>query len=211
MDSSNRSIEGGTDQPSGHSVPRFTVPRLGSRLDAVLIAADTIFAIEFKVGESRYLRDHLNQVWDYALDLKNFHRGSHNASIVPILVATEATQSDERLPQPFKDDVYPPCRCNGDGLRNLIDLRLADQRASALSGAEWSRSRYEPTPSIIEAAQALYSQHSVDSIARRDAGARNLAVTSGRVEALIDESQANGQKSIIFVTGVPAPGRHSSD
>jgi hypothetical protein len=185
----------------------FSVPRIGSRLDAVLISGDTIFAIEFKVGESRYLRDHLNQVWDYALDLKNFHKGSHQAPIVPILVATEAEWSDKDLPVPHPDLVYPPSRCNGEGLGELIKRRLLGVSTSTIDAAEWSRSRYQPTPTIIQAAQALYSQHSVEEISRHDAGAQNLAVTSQRVETLIEQARTNNQKVIIFVTGVPGAGK----
>ena len=63
------------------------------------------------------------------------------------------------------------------------------------------------TPTIIQAAQALYSQHSVDAIARNDAGARNLARTSRSIEQLIDDARANGRKAIAFVTGVPGAGK----
>ena len=94
----------------------FVVPRIGSRLDAVLISGPAIFAIEFKVGESIYRRTDINQVWDYALDLKNFHKGSHEAPIVPILVATEAPSSDTVLPVPHADGVYPHTRCSATGL-----------------------------------------------------------------------------------------------
>lgn len=59
----------------------FVVPRIGSRIDAVLIAGPAIFVIEFKVGEREIKREDLNQVWDYALDLKNFHKASHRAPI----------------------------------------------------------------------------------------------------------------------------------
>jgi hypothetical protein len=98
----------------------FVVPRIGSRLDVVLISGPAIFAIEFKVGESDYRRVDINQVWDYALDLKNFHKSSHDAPIIPMLVATEAPSSDMALPIPHADGVYPPTRCNPEGLAHLI-------------------------------------------------------------------------------------------
>ena len=63
---------------------------MGKRIDVVLIINNVIFILEFKVGEKEYLHTAIEQVWDYALDLKNFHQPSHNAVIVPILVATEA-------------------------------------------------------------------------------------------------------------------------
>ena len=144
----------------------FVVPRIGSRLDAALISGAAIFAIEFKVGESEYRRADLNQVWDYALDLKNFHKGSHEAPIVPILVATEAPSSDTALSVPHADGVYPPARCNAEGLARLIKEGLTHAGGPSLDALAWDESPYQPTPTIIQAAQALYSQHSVEAIAR---------------------------------------------
>jgi hypothetical protein len=84
---------------------------------------------------------------------------------------------------------------------------LNSAKGAALHPAGWEASPYQPTPTIIEAAQALYSQHSVDSIARHDAGARNLRVTSQRIEELIDDARKNQRKIIVFVTGVPGAGK----
>ena len=127
--------------------------------------------------------------------------------IVPILVATGATWSDTALLVPHADGVYPPCRCNADGLAHLITEGLAHVTGRSHDGTAWDASPYQPTPTIIEAAQALYSQHSVEAIARHDAGARNLRVTSQRVETLIDEARQRGHKIIVFVTGVPGAGK----
>jgi Uncharacterized conserved protein (DUF2075) len=185
----------------------FNVPRIGSRIDAVLISGPAIFVIEFKVGETTFKRDDLNQVWDYALDLKNFHKASHHAPIIPILVATHAHSSDPDLPKPHADNVLYPARCNSVGLQRIIRVTLAKVSGDTLDAQAWSDAPYQPTPTIIEAAQTLYSQHSVDSIARHDAGARNLKITSRRVEELVDEARTNLRKTIIFVTGVPGAGK----
>lgn len=185
----------------------FNVPRIGTRLDTVVISGPAIFPIEFKVGELEYLRGDLNQVWDYGLDLKNFHRASHNAPIYPILVATEANLSDSDFSPPHPDGVFPPAKCNSEGLRNLIEKALINARGDFLNPKEWGDSPYQPTPTIVQAAQALYSKHSVEAIARSDAGARNLTQTSNRVEALIDQARNGQEKLIIFVTGVPGAGK----
>ena len=185
----------------------FNVPRIGSRIDAVLISGPTIFAIEFKVGETHFKRDNINQVWDYALDLKNFHKASHNASIIPMLVATNAPQSETALPAPHDDQVFPPVRCNSEGLRYLIQAGLERAVGHKLDARQWGASPYQPTPTIIEAAQTLYAQHSVDAIARHDAGARNLKVTSQRIEKLVEEARQQKHKIIVFVTGVPGAGK----
>jgi hypothetical protein len=185
----------------------FVVPRLGSRIDAVVVAGPLLFVIEFKVGADRFARDDVNQVWDYALDLKNFHKASHQVPIVPILVATDAHRSDRRLGEPYADRVYTPAHCNADGLTYLIDLGLASVEGPPIDATAWSRAPYLPTPTIIEAAQALYSRHSVDDIARHDAGAKNLRLTSQRVDDLIEEARRTTSKTIVFVTGVPGAGK----
>lgn len=185
----------------------FVVPRLGSRIDAVLVAGPILFVIEFKVGADNFARADFNQVWDYALDLKNFHKASHDAAIVPILVATDATRSDDALGDPYTDRVYRPAQCNAAGLAHLISIGLGTVEGASLDAQAWSSAPYLPTPTIIEAAQALYSQHSVEDIARHDAGAKNLRLTSQRVEELIEEARRTKSKTIIFVTGVPGAGK----
>ena len=185
----------------------FIVPRIGSRIDAVFISGPVLFVIEFKVGAEIFSLDDLNQVWDYALDLKNFHRESHTAPIVPILVATRASRSDVALSEPSSDGVYRPIACNAHGLSDLLRQGLQMVQGAPIDAVAWSRSPYQPTPTIIEAARALYSRHSVEDISRHDAGARNLTVTSQRIDELIDEARDTRTKTIVFVTGVPGAGK----
>ncbi len=71
----------------------------------------------------------------------------------------------------------------------------------------WENGRYCPTPTIIEAAMALYNGHSVSEISRSDASAINLSQTSDAISKIIRLSKENSQKSICFVTGVPGAGK----
>lgn len=185
----------------------FDVPRLGSRIDAALISAAAIFPIEFKCGATEYRRADYNQAWDYGLDLKNFHKASHAAPIFPLLLATKAGPGDQTWAPSHADGVRPPRRCNAGELRRAIDQGLAQAQGESLDGVAWGVAQYEPSPTIIEAAQALYSRHSVKAISRSDAGARNLRVTSRSVEDVIDRARAAREKAIVFVTGVPGSGK----
>ncbi len=187
----------------------FTVPRMGRRIDVVLIIGPVVFVIEFKVGESDFTRAALEQVWDYALDLKNFHAASHDAALVPILVATEAQNIPTHTALvAAPDQVYVPLLVPPTRLRTTIDLCRGEIPANTpLHVQAWLNASYRPSPTIVEAARALYAQHSVEAIARYDAGAQNLAITSRRVEALIDEARSHRRKSICFVTGVPGAGK----
>ena len=139
----------------------FDVPRIGSRIDAVVLSGGCIFVLEFKVGESSFHRAAINQVWDYALDLKNFHLESHRAPIIPVLICTLAKQGHRSLSKPFSDGVYEPITTNPEGLPLLIKEAPSSIEAPTIDPQAWVRSPYQPTPTIIEAAQSLYSRHSV--------------------------------------------------
>jgi Schlafen group 3, DNA/RNA helicase domain len=185
----------------------FNIPRMGRRIDVVLVIGPVIFAIEFKVGEKTFDRSAIDQVWDYGLDLKNFHEASHHASIVPILIATEATECPPVELQADPDNLHRPLVVDPQSFRGVLESALAKVCGALVDADTWSRASYHPTPTIVEAARALYAQHSVEAIARFDAGAQNLHVTSRRIEELVDEAQAKGRKRICFVTGVPGAGK----
>lgn len=186
----------------------FSIPRMGRRIDVVLLIGDVVFAIEFKVGAAHVDRYAEEQVWDYALDLKNFHEASHAHVIVPIAVATEAKVSCA-LPVFVSDGdgVCRPVAVAPAQLRQIVEAALTRFRRGEIDAKQWAASSYRPTPTIIEAARALYAQHSVEDIARYDAGAENLRLTSTRIEEIVAEAKAKRRKAICFVTGVPGAGK----
>ena len=185
----------------------FNIPRIGRRIDAVILIGPVVFAVEFKVGEESFDRAAIDQVWDYALDLKNFHEASHAVSIVPILVATCASPTPPIRLNPDEDRVYKPVKVHSDGFRDALDHAVRMIAGEAIDPKAWELASYKPTPTIVEAARALYACHSVESIARHDAGVENLRVTSRRIEELVDEAKENRRKIICFVTGVPGAGK----
>jgi hypothetical protein len=185
----------------------FDVPRLGSRIDAVLVSGSAIFAIEFKCGERQFRLADYNQAWDYALDLKNFHAASHEAPVFPILVATQAEGADNAWQPAYPDRVRPPYRCGARHLRRALEDGLRQSTGPQLDGEAWGSAPYQPTPTIIEAARVLYARHSVEAISRHDAGAKNLRLTSVGIEEIIERARGNREKAIIFVTGVPGAGK----
>ncbi|TPW25843.1 DUF2075 domain-containing protein, partial [Pararhizobium mangrovi] len=171
-----------------------------------------MFALEYKVGEAIHTRSSQDQVLDYALDLKNFHEGSHHCPIVPITVCTEAPRVTNTL-EWASDGVAVPMQSNGSDLNYLIAQAIEGARnlhgfsAEACPQEEWAQSSYKPTPTIVEAARALYQGHSVQEISRSDAGAKNLSVTAECILQIIAKSRREGRKSICFVTGVPGAGK----
>jgi hypothetical protein len=145
---------------------------MGKRADVVLILHNIVFVLEFKIGASEHTRSAFDQVEDYALDLKNFHEGSHTVPVVPVLVSTDA-ESPGNPDICFAGDlVASPIATNAAGLGALISDIGAAQVFPSLDSDQWMAKGYKPTPTIIEAAQVLYRTHSVTDISRSDAGAK---------------------------------------
>lgn len=185
----------------------FNIPRMGSRVDAVLLIGPVVFVVEFKVGEAAFNRADAEQVWDYALDLKNFHEASHQVSLVPILIATEARESVAAKLTKDADGVYHPILVHAGAFRATIESVMAVVSGAALDQSHWAKGAYKPTPTIVEAARALYAHHGVEAIKAFDAGKKNLGETSRRIEELIDEARTKCRKIICFLTGVPGAGK----
>lgn len=191
----------------GEVLLEFVVPRLGKRIDGVLLLRGVVFVLEFKTGATDFHRADIDQAWDYALDLKNFHATSHHRVIWPVLVITGAKGRLQRGELRSTDRVADPTLVSADRLGEFLQQVLGVAAEDARHDAAWQSGRYRPTPTIIEAATSLYRGHSVKEIARHDAGAKNLARTSEKVASLIRHARDVSCKSICFVTGVPGAGK----
>ena len=214
----------------------YAIPRMGKRVDVVIIHSGVVFVLEFKVGEKKHTQHALVQALDYALDLKNFHEKSHNVPIVPMVIATESASVEMALGN-YADKVCFPVKANKSNVAACI-LSISDNQhtlcttqndssihlghighiesleqidpidpINPVDPVAWCNSIYKPTPTIIEAAQALYKGHSVKEISRSDSGAINLEKTSAAVSEIIEHSKKHSRKSICFITGVPGAGK----
>ena len=105
------------------------------------------------------------------------------------------------------DGLYSPLCANEESLVPLIDRVVSEVDAPVFDANEWADSVYKPTPTIVEAAQALYRGHNVSEITRSDSGAENLSKTAKAIDRVIAEAKARNTKSICFITGVPGSGK----
>ena len=187
----------------------YDIPRLGKRIDVVLLLRGIIFCLEFKVGQKDALQSDVEQVMDYALDLKNFHRFSHDRIIVPVLIPTKHETSSRLFTASVYDDsIYNPLITGEAGLHEIIFEVLSHENANQPGTIkDWIISPYTPTPTIIEAARSLYENHSVEDITRHDADKVTTDATIAYILAVINRSKKKGEKSICFVTGVPGAGK----
>lgn len=190
---------------SGELLFEYSIPRMGKRVDNVVLYRNIVYLLEFKCGDREYRSTTYDQVLDYALDLRNFQKESHDKLLVPIMISTHAPAVEDPIEN--IDRIIKPLRCNAENIGSTI-LRVAAQfDEPAFDYGRWVNSEYLPTPTIVEAAQALYRGHNVADITRSDAGAENLTVTTNEINAIIEHSKAAHRKSICFVTGVPGAGK----
>jgi hypothetical protein len=194
------------NSPEEHVFFEFQIPRIGRRADVILLIQGTVFVLEYKVGSDSYDRTSINQVTDYALDLKNFHKASHDLAIVPVLVVTGALETQAQLTR-APDGVFNVVLATPTNLADLLLRALHQIPFARVDASEWATSPYQPTPTIVEAAQALYSNHSVRDISRSDADAVNLTETTEAVTEIIERTHRESGKSICFITGVPGAGK----
>lgn len=189
----------------GRIIFEYIIPRMGKRVDVVLLYKNIVFLLEFKCGDNEYRSSTYDQVYDYALDLRNFQKESHNKLLVPIMICTKAPAIPCNVTE--KDRIVEPICCNSDNIASAISTVSSNYNEPSFDYVNWENSEYLPTPTIVEAAQALYRGHNVHDITRSDAGAENLTVTTDEINRIIEYSKDKNRKSICFVTGVPGAGK----
>lgn len=193
------------DFTEGRILFEYIIPRMGKRVDVVLLHKNIVFLLEFKCGDNEYRSSAYDQVYDYALDLRNFQKESHDKLLVPIMVSTAAPEVKNNIVE--NERIIEPLRCNATNLATAIHCIAAEFHEAPFDYLSWENSEYLPTPTIIEAAQALYKGHNVYDITRNDAGAENLTATTDEINKIIEHSKQHHKKSICFITGVPGAGK----
>ncbi|MDR2867263.1 MAG: DUF2075 domain-containing protein [Acholeplasmatales bacterium] len=193
------------DFPQADIIFEYTIPRMGKRVDNIILIAGYCLVLEFKVQQNKYLPSDRDQVEDYALDLRHFHQESSQINLIPILLATEAPS--EECSVDIIDHVASPLVCHRQNLATTIHRVVTDHSLKNIEAEKWLNSFYLPTPTIIEAAMALYHHHRVEDITRNEAGKHNIGLTSASIKNIIKDTQQHHEKAIIFVTGVPGSGK----
>ncbi|QQR43550.1 DUF2075 domain-containing protein [Myxococcus xanthus] len=185
----------------------YELLRLEKRVDAVVLTDHAILVLEFKTGAPS--RATLAEAEDYALDLHDFHAGSRNHPILPVLVAGDSgfvppAQSPLRW-----NGVLPAVACGHSGLGALLRWvqSVAPVALAPLDGAAWLAAPYRPVPTIVEAATMLYARNGVAEIATARADTTNLNRTAHAIARNVAAAQEAGDKRVVFVTGIPGAGK----
>jgi hypothetical protein len=187
----------------------YNIPRMGHRVDAIILIDGIVFILEYKTGGQTFNQSARNQVWDYALDLKNFHADSKDRIFVPIVVVPGAPDNHCSIElRSSTDKVYEPLFTNtrqlGVVIQNILDQFGQVSGRSPQTDDAWANSGYEPTPTIIEAAIALYEKHNVADITKSGG---DIEKTSEVLSQIIEHCRSEHRKAICFITGVPGAGK----
>ena len=190
------------DQIIGHwsLLFEYEIPRRGKRPDVVLLGNGVACVLEMKIGANKFSRSDCLQVEDYVKDLRDFHEESRSIDVIPILCASEALSKSVDL---SSDEVQKVSKWSLGDVLTSISISYKDR--ILIDADEWERSRYKPTPGIIEAALEVYSGHDVREISYADAD--NLTETVAEIRRLIRLAQENSERIVCFVTGVPGSGK----
>ena len=181
--------------------------RLGKRLDAVVLTPAAIGVVEFKIGATAYNGQDRIQVERYAQSLRDFHYVSQQRMILPILCAERAPSSPTDVS--MFDGVADLVLTNGAQLGSALALldTLNAKGGEVLDGLTFDHSPYRPTPTIVEAAQALYAGHQIADIGRGDAADAELQAAADTLQSIVRDAEAGRRKVICFVTGAPGAGK----
>ena len=186
----------------------YNIPRMGRRVDVIAVIDGIVFVLEFKTAERKFSPEHVVQVWDYALDLKNFQEGSAYRILIPILVVPKEKDSRCQLNlDHYEDLVYKPLQVNQKKLTGVIEYILNSVSYKILpkqSDDQWAKSGYSPTPTIIEAAIALYEKNTVEDITKHGG---DIDKASEVLRKIVDFCREKNKKAICFITGVPGAGK----
>lgn len=186
----------------------YKIPRRAKRIDVVLLSKNLIFVLEVKNHQDSFNSADTAQLEDYCLDLRDFHFESKDRIIIPILLCTNAPTIQNEISK-SDDFVQKTLFANANNLSEIIQstANLFADKTDNINLPDWNNSKYSPTPTIIEAAQILYSGQNVSEISRSHAGAENLTSTTNAVIDAIRKAQKTKSKIICFITGVPGAGK----
>ncbi len=186
----------------------YKIPRRAKRIDVVLLSKNLIFVLEVKNHQDSFNSADIAQLEDYCLDLRDFHFESKDRIIIPILLCTNAPSIQNEILK-SDDFVQKTLFSNANNLSEIIQstIKLFADKTDNINLPDWNSSKYSPTPTIIEAAQILYSGQNVSEISRSHAGAENLTNTTTAVIDAIKQAQTTKSKIICFITGVPGAGK----
>lgn len=169
----------------------------GRRPDVLLISNEQVIILEFKM-KKEFLPEDIDQVAAYARDIREYHCESRDKSVTPVLVLTKT--SDEE-PTELTNGVIT---VSVDYLPELVDQEALDT-VTACDLNMWMDSKYEPLPTIVDAAKMFMKHEELPNIRRVNSTGIPDAIRF--LKELTVEAKEEQKHILALVTGVPGAGK----
>ena len=170
----------------------------GRRPDVLLVSNEAVIILEFKRKPVVYVED-LDQAADYGRDIREYHFESRDKTVVPMLVLTRA----DNISYIDKDVRI----CSWDQL--MENLNAAISSIGSITSCDidkWIDSKYEPLPTMVEAARRFWNGEELPNIKQVHAGT-NLDEAIACLKSVTEEAESNRKNVLALVTGVPGAGK----
>lgn len=167
----------------------------GRRPDVILLSSEDVVILEFKM-KNVIKQEDIDQVKAYARDLNEYHYESRDKKVIPLLVLTRTTNLDKKI-----DNV----QCVSDDMLQKVLDSIYSSEINVCDIKEWTSSKYEPLPTIVEAARRIMDDEELPNIRRVNSTC--IPQTLENLKYLTLYAKNNKKHVIAFVTGVPGAGK----
>jgi len=174
----------------------YELPRERGRRPDLIILGTSIFVLEFK-DYAKILQAHVDQVSAYARDLKHYHAGSQESTVLPILVLARAKDLKTR-----DDDVII---VSPDGIKDVFSIESEAETGKLIDPNKWITAEYSPLPSLIQAARTIWNKQPLPQIKR--ALSAGIPQTIAELIKIAQDAQSKNELHLALVTGVPGAGK----
>ena len=168
----------------------------GRRPDVILLSEECVIVLEFKQYDYVLPAD-IDQVKSYVRDLREYHYESRNKKVVPVLLLTG---TEEKKPQRYHGIIL----CSKNWIDELCSKIFSD-KITPTDAKKWIDSKYEPLPTIVEAARTFMKNEALPNIRKV-----NSTVIPQAIECLKEitkDARENKKHILALVTGVPGAGK----
>ena len=186
-----------TKYPGLQIIFKYALPyESGRRPDVILLSQEHVIVLEFKQFDT-VEPAHVDQVKAYARDLREYHFESRSRQVTPVLLLTGI---DAQTPEP-QDEIIV---CSKGWLGSLVEEIVGDG-ITPCDAETWMNSKYEPLPTIVEAARTLMNHEELPNI--RSVNSTVIPKAIVRLTELAQDAKANKRHVLALVTGVPGAGK----
>lgn len=170
----------------------------GRRPDVLLVSNEAVIILEFKRKSVVHVED-LDQAADYGRDIREYHFESRDKTVVPMLVLTWA----DNISYIDKDVRI----CSSDKLMENLNAVISSIGSITFCDIDkWIDSKYEPLPTVVEAARRFWNSEELPNIKQVHAGT-NLDEAIACLKSVTEEAESNRKNVLALVTGVPGAGK----